>query len=230
MHELKKLKDIKLSDLEKKELFKRISNTILKKDSDTKLSYSIPSPFFSFSIRSSFLKVGFSAIFLLSITSATAFASLDALPGDVLYGVKTNFVEKIPNFIYFTPESRAEYSFKKIENRVDEFERLSAKGKLTKEKTERIEKDLNKNFNDFDENIRQIRERAKDNNNINRLEGELEVSLEQHSEKIKKIREKEREENKQALESVIERVRNRKENKQKNEENIKHEERNATED
>lgn len=221
MKEFKKLKEITLSDSEKRSLFERISTSIKKESSDTKLKYSTPSPFFRFSflLESRYVKVGILAGLILSLTSATAFASLDTLPGDLLYGVKTNVVEKIPAVFHRSAESKAKDNSRKIERRVDEFEKLAEKGRLNKKNTKKLEKDIQKNLGDFDENIREIKnkkaELRKENYEKEFLETELESKLQRHSEKIEKIREQiKKEENsyesdstKDALESVLERAR-----------------------
>jgi hypothetical protein len=206
--ELKNLKKIKLSDLEKKNLFTRISNSIQKEDAKIKFNYPVPSPFFRFSFifESRYVKVGVMAVFILFLSSATTFASLDTLPGDLLYGIKTSVVEKIPSLFYISPESRAKDNSKKIEKRIDEFEKLAEKGRLTEENTKKIEKNINKNLGDFDQNIREIKERAIGKEDKNYLEKDLESRLEKRTEKIKKIREDEKVSDKRALQSVLERV------------------------
>ena len=208
LKELKKLKEITLSDSEKRNLFERISNSIQKEDPDTKLNYATPSPFFRFSflLESRYVKVGIMAVLLLSLTSATAFASLDTLPGDLLYGVKTNLVEKIPTIIHRNPERRAKDNSKFIEKRIDEFEKLAEKGRLTEENTKKIEKNINKNLGNFDQNIREIKKRRVEKEDKNYLEKDLESRLEKRTEKIKKIRENEEVSNKRALQSVFERA------------------------
>ncbi len=215
--ELKKLKEIKLSDSEKKDLFARVSNSIREMDNNVNLNYPVPSPFFRFTyiFESRLVKVGAMAVFILFLTSATAFASLNTLPGDLLYGVKTKVVEKIPKLLHVSPESRAEYSSKKVERRIEEFEKLAEKGRLTKENTRILEKDINKNLGDFDNNIREIKnkknreESRPENTEKEILERELEAKLQKHSEKIERIREEESDEEssvKNALQSVLERA------------------------
>lgn len=236
--ELKKLKELKLSDTEKKDLFNRISASIRESGGDVKFNYPIPSPFFRFTyiFESRFVKAGLMAMFILSLSGATAFASLNTLPGDLLYGVKTKVVEKIPSLLAVSPESKAKYNTKKIEKRVEEFEKLAEKGRLTKEHTEKLEKDINKNLGDFDKNIKEIKNKKKEKkeeekkddseevysslmqepeteteeDEILELEEELESKLREHSEKIEKIREEDGAgPATEALESVLERARSR---------------------
>ena len=206
MNEFKKLKKIKLSDTEKKDLFNRVLNTIKKDDENIEINYPVPSPFFRFSFlfesrRAHVLVFSFFAVFLFS---TTVFASLNTLPGDLLYAVKTNVVEKISDFVYITPESQAENNLKKIEKRIDEFEKLAEQGKLTEENTKKIEKNIDKNFVDFDHSVGKIKEDTEENKN--RFEKTLESRLQEHTEEIKKIREDKRVPNERALQSVLERA------------------------
>ncbi|MFA6177892.1 MAG: DUF5667 domain-containing protein [Candidatus Paceibacterota bacterium] len=206
MDEFKKLKKIKLSDYEKRNLFNRISNSIKEDGENVELHYPIPSPFFRFSSllenKRSFVLVF--SVFFLFLISTTVFASFNTLPGDLLYGVKINVTEKISDLTYLTPESRAEHNLRKIERRINEFEKLAEKGRLTEENTKKIEKDVDKNFGDFDHNLGQIKKDTKENKN--RLGKMLRSDLQKHTEKIKKIREDKKVSNKRALQSVIERV------------------------
>jgi hypothetical protein len=208
IHKIKNLKDIKLSDSEKKNLFNRISDSIAKESPGNALRYPVRSPFFSFShfLQYRYVRLGTLSIFILLLTSATAFASLDALPGDFLYGVKTNVVEKIPSLFIINPEDQAKDDYKKIETRIGEFEKLAEKGKLTDEKTKTIENNIDKSFSDFDRNVKEIKDKTDTTEGKNRLEKELEDNLEKHTEKIKKIRDEGEQSNKNALQSVLERA------------------------
>lgn len=213
MNEFKKLKKIKLSDYEKRDLFNRISNTIKKESENVELNYPMPSPFFRFSFllenqRTAVLAFSFFVVFFIS---TTVFASINTLPGDLLYAVKTNVVEKISDFVYITPESQAENNLKKIEKRIGEFERLAEKGKLTEENTKKIEKNIDKNFVDFDHNVEKIKKDKEDKEeNKDRMEKTLESRLQKHTEEIKKIREEDKVPNKRALQSVLERAEKKK--------------------
>ncbi len=215
INEFKKLKNMKLSDQEKKDLFNRILNTIKKDDENVKINYPISSPFFRFSFllknKQSFVLVF--SVFVVFLITTTVFASLDALPGDLLYAIKTNVVEKIPDFVYKSPAKRAENNINKIEKRITEFEKLAEKGRLTEENTKKIEENINNNLSDFDQNVKKIKKGEEDKkgndggNTIEKdLEKTLELNLQKHSEKIKNIREDDKVPNKRALESIIERA------------------------
>lgn len=220
--EFKKLKEIKLSDADKRELFERISLSIAEKEGKAQFKYPTPSPFYKFSyfINSHHLKVASFAVLILFFSSATAFASLDTLPGDLLYSVKTNVVERIPMLVYRSPEQKAQYNSQKIEKRIHEFEKLAEKGKLTEKNTGTIEENIHKNFSEFDENVQEIKKQKSEYRKAvvqkfrieneseaeEEVEHELQNNLEKHTEKIKEIRARERGHNRKALEQVLERT------------------------
>ncbi len=205
MKELKILNQIKLTDPEKRELLARVSR---KAGIPGEFALSIPTPFFNFSylFQSSHLRVGILAVLLFAMSSATAYASLDSLPGDLLYGVKTKVVERVADLAAFTPTRRAKRNSVKIEKRIKEFEALEAKGRLTAENSARLEKDINKNFTEFDHRVKEMKEEVTKMETEHEIEAELRINLEGHADKIEKIREKENGKNQRALESVIERV------------------------
>ncbi|MFA6256890.1 MAG: DUF5667 domain-containing protein [Candidatus Paceibacterota bacterium] len=210
MKELKILKKSKLTESEKKELFSRVKKSVeTLSGGDVKdLNYPIPSPFyrFTFMSHSTYMKAGVLALLILSLSGATAYASLGSLPGDMLYGVKVNVVEKVSKIAARSPESRARQESTQIERRVDEFEKLAEKGELTEAKTQVIEKHIEERLKDFDRNVTTIKERKGKNIEKIREEEDLEERLEKHAERILKIREEDESSGEEALESVIRRT------------------------
>src|SRR3989338_8995568 len=229
MKELKILKQIKLSDPEKKELFNRVQE---KAGISPKSPYtSKPGYFyeFSFLVHNKYAKVAILACLILFLTSATAYASLDTLPGDLLYPVKTKFVEKVADLITFSSEGQAKRDTQKIKRRIEEFEKLAEKGKVTENNTKSLEKNINENLDDFDHNLKEIKNRKKDKKEENtemedNLEIELESDLEEHAEKIIEIRKNEKVKDKKALESVLEHAKSRREKILEEKEEIEEEE------
>jgi len=209
MNELKKIKEIKLTDPEKKMLFDRIQNIIrdLPGNENIDLNYRVKSPYykFSFFLEKKYVRVGLMSAFILLLSSATAFASLDTLPGDLLYGVKVNVVEKASDIISFSPASKAKNDSVKIDKRIDEFEKLAEKGKLTEENSKKLEEDITKHLGDFDSNIQEIKQDGRDTEKHD-LEIELESNLKKHGEKIREIKRNGRVSDEHALESVLNRI------------------------
>jgi hypothetical protein len=214
MNKLKKLKNLKLTDREKRELFARVKSSInkLPDSGEAHFEYPVPSPFYRYAFfpHTAFMKAGVLALLVLSFSGATAYASLGSLPGDLLYGVKINVVEKVSKIAAFTPEGRARVETVRIERRIAEFEALAEKGELTEEHTKVIEKNIDQRLKNFDRNVSVLKERTgKDKERIHE-EKELDEKLERHAEKIFRIRE-EKTKDKHALEAVLQRVEARRE-------------------
>lgn len=185
---IKKLQQIKLTDLEKRDLFGHILLKIGITPLNPKTNFPTPSPFykFTFLLQMKYMKVGISTFLILLFSSTTVFASLGALPGDLLYGIKINITEKVPYFISFSSENRAKINSNNIDKRMLEFEKLADKGRLTKENTKTIENSIDQNLGRFDKNVQKIKQ--KNNNKIkNNLEVDLESKIKKHVEKLKKI-------------------------------------------
>lgn len=207
--EFKQLKTIKLSESEKMELFGRISKNIASNANGVTFKYPIKSPFmefFSFSHR--YVKIAVLATVVLLAGSATTFASLRALPGDLLYGVKVGIVEKAQGFLKITPESRLEDNSTKIEIRVHELETLIKRGKLTEEKAKNIEKNINKNLDAIDSDIREIKNKNRESDK-KEVEAKIDLNINEEVEKIQRIKEREKVLEKDTLQSVIDRVEKR---------------------
>ena len=68
-------------------------------------------------------------ICLLVVTGVSA-SSLDAYPGDILYGIKTNIVEPVVALVQFSDEAEVLYEKKLTERRLDEVLVLAARNTL----------------------------------------------------------------------------------------------------
>lgn len=208
MKELKILKRIKMTEGEKKSLFARIQKSVQgsREGAGADLRYPEPSPFYRFYFfpHTAFMKAGVMAVLILGLTSATAYASLGALPGDILYGVKVNVVEKVAT-VGRSPEAKAKAETKLIEKRIEELAILADQGELTEENAEKIEADIDEKFENFGENVRQLKAEAEIESKLE-LEEKLEEKLEEHQEKIKEIQEHKEAQAEKALERVLEKV------------------------
>lgn len=58
-------------------------------------------------------------------------AANDALPGDVLYSVKTGVNENVRSVLAFSDEAKAEWKVEQVERRLQEAEKLASEGKLS---------------------------------------------------------------------------------------------------
>lgn len=79
------------------------------------------------------------ALVLLFATSGVAFAARGALPGDVLYPVKVGVNEKLQSALALSAKARAQVAVSQALARIDEMEKLEAKGSLDAEKQETLQ-------------------------------------------------------------------------------------------
>lgn len=199
MKNLKILKQIKLAESEKDELFSRI----LKSTGQPALNKPIKSPydhFFGF-FSSTKVKVAL-ALVVFSFTSITTYASLNSLPGDILYPIKTKVLEKVADAVTFSSESKARRNSIKLERRIKEFEDLAEKGRLDEKKVRSIEFDSEKELNKFDKNIKKIPDDTEVKKHLN---DDLENKVDKHREKIIKIIDDNKSINKKTFEAVLNR-------------------------
>lgn len=76
------------------------------------------------------------------VGGGASFAAENSLPGDVLYGVKTGVNEKVMAAFATTAEAKANFEARTAGRRLEEMERLSAKGKVDAN----VAADLQENF------------------------------------------------------------------------------------
>ena len=86
--------------------------------------------FFSKRVQAGFL----SMIIVMSYTSSVAFAAEGALPGDILYPIKTKVAEPVVRLVTVsTPAEEAKFETKILERRLEEAETLEQDKKLDQE-------------------------------------------------------------------------------------------------
>lgn len=93
-----------------------------------------PSPVQSPYVYASFFTfqraVSFALVLVVLAGSTTAYAAQGALPGDVLYAIKTKINEPATGALAFSTEAKANYYASLAERRMEEAQMLAAKGKL----------------------------------------------------------------------------------------------------
>ncbi len=117
--------------------YKPIRNDIVSADNSQKSK--------SFSIFSYFHPHHFSGAFMIAVLVATStfgvsYAANDALPGDLLYGVKVNINEEVKTAFMSSGRSRIEWERKRAEMRLSEATKLASEGRLDAEKKEEVSK------------------------------------------------------------------------------------------
>ncbi len=95
------------------------------------------------------------AVFVLTSTTL-AYASENALPGDLLYPVKIHVTEPIRDVLAVGAPSRAKWEATKAMRRLTEAEDLAGKNKLTPEYRGRIEKEFDKHIAAYKDIIKSV--------------------------------------------------------------------------
>ncbi|MEK6615715.1 MAG: DUF5667 domain-containing protein, partial [Bacteroidota bacterium] len=105
--------------------------------------HTIRSPWFASSSRFRGKKV-LSAVVLFGVVGGgtLSFAAEAALPGDVLYPVKTGINEPVHRVVLFTPQEKADWDVRLVERRLDEISKLSESNSISPEAKARIENRL----------------------------------------------------------------------------------------
>ena len=87
---------------------------------------------------------------IISFTS-TMYASASALPGDLLYPIKTKVVEPMLDFVNKSksPEKQVAWQEEKIVRRIEEAESLAIKDKLDGKRADKLEQSVKKSSEDF---------------------------------------------------------------------------------
>ena len=133
---LRSMKEVRMDVGEKAAMKKRLLDAIDPAESRVS-SASWYSLFWSHQFR-----VAYAVLFItLSVSSGVVFAAENALPGDVLYAVKTKVTERVERaFVAAAPETQARFETKLVERRLQEAEKLDKK-ETFKEETKKIAKE-----------------------------------------------------------------------------------------
>ena len=117
------------------------------------------SPFMIFARSVAFVLIG-----MLAGGSGLAYASEQALPGDVLYPVKINVTEEVVSAFSFTPEAKLEWETKRILRRVDEIQKIEEVKNtqpISVDDTKLALESLDASLTKFEENASTLREQNK---------------------------------------------------------------------
>ncbi|MGB3921934.1 MAG: DUF5667 domain-containing protein [Minisyncoccia bacterium] len=130
---IEELKNIRLSKSEKESIFKQVVSAPIESP------YVKRSPIFiSIFTRHAQVFVAASLIFVVSF-GGVIYASDEALPGDILYPVKTAMVEPVLDRVYSAPDDKLVWEEEKVERRIAEAEKLIEKDELDDEKLAKLE-------------------------------------------------------------------------------------------
>jgi hypothetical protein len=104
-----------------------------KKTSSGKQSFGLVSePFRAISINMTYVR-GFAGVFAILMVVGVPIVAETAVPGDMLYAVKTNITEEVRASLTLSPYAKVEWETTRLERRVAEARLLANEGKLTPE-------------------------------------------------------------------------------------------------
>ncbi len=151
-------REIRESYVLKKEERIRISENVLNHAHQNDHKAKIPSPYHKVKFPHFFF-MNYSSIALLCIfifTGVLSYVAENALPGDPLYNVKTNFNENLQSILTVSPESNAKFQTTLVKKRLQEAEDLAAADKLSGDNEKTLAINFEKNFEDFKQSIQEV--------------------------------------------------------------------------
>ncbi len=107
---------------------------------------------------------------------ASAFAE-KAIPGDLLYGVKTFVNEPIAGVFAFTKEEKTEWKERLVERRLDEAQKLVSKSNLSETNRVNLENEIKTKISEFNVNVNELAQEKNQDINSSDLNIRLQASL-----------------------------------------------------
>lgn len=95
-------------------------------------------------------------LIVLMVGGGTTYAAAEALPGDMLYMVKTKINEPIEGAFAVSPEAKANWSAALAAKRLEEAGALALEGRLTLEARELLEENFEKHTEQFEESVAKL--------------------------------------------------------------------------
>lgn len=128
LEQLKNLKKISLTDLERSSMRLKLSRAMSDFPSVEKHSFIEHGMYHGLRLALS------SFMFLILIGGGVSAVANNSLPGDPLYKFKLNVNEEVKGLLVSSTEDKVEWQQKRIETRLNEIKLLAQKQNLTKEK------------------------------------------------------------------------------------------------
>ncbi len=149
LQKLQPLKDITLTDAERGLIRAHATYLIANTPQSPQRIYSL----FQSGVQHG-LRIALSSfLFFIFVGGAVTAVANQALPGDSLYGVKTEFNEEVVAFFHKSPEEKVAYNTKRVETRVQEIKTLAASKTLTKAKQATVQKALDSHVKELTDDL-----------------------------------------------------------------------------
>lgn len=117
--------------------------------------------FFHFSRRFVLTSATVMGVLMLS-TGGVSYAAESAVPGDLLYPVKTQLNEPVQGFFHFSPEAKMEWEMEQMERRLEEAQILTSQGQIQGEFKDQLNQKLEGNQNQILNHVNDLREQGQD--------------------------------------------------------------------
>ncbi|MBI5456527.1 hypothetical protein HY969_02200 [Candidatus Kaiserbacteria bacterium] len=164
-----------------------------------------PRAWFSFGIRPIPVIAG---VMVVILSTSTAAAAENALPGDFLYNIKVSINEPVRASLAASAEAKAAWAIERAERRIEEAASLALAGELDDETNE----DLNARFETHVKEAEAEQASLQEENSVaaSRIETNLRATLIAHADVLAEVREELEDEGSRArIDTVIERVSSR---------------------
>ncbi|MFA6000301.1 MAG: DUF5667 domain-containing protein [Candidatus Paceibacterota bacterium] len=123
-------------------------------------------------------------VYLDNKGGTVSYAALGSIPGDLLYPVKIKIVEPVADVFVFSDIAKVEREAEKAILRLEEAEELATKEKLDSKSRTELEKQFDKNLENFDRKVRSVENSSE--KEAEDLKASFESSLNDHAESLKK--------------------------------------------
>ncbi len=144
--------------------------------------------FSPFSLRPLFSKAVPVALVAVMAATGVAFAAGDALPGETLYGVKVNVLEKVQTAVAVGTEAEAKVQAELATKRLKEAQQLAVRGELTSETQAQIETRFKEHAGKVEERLAQV-EQTQGTEAAVKLSAAVEASFQAHGDILEKLSE-----------------------------------------
>ncbi len=187
-------KNISLSDKEKEEIKQRLFRFM----KETDVSAPQPKQGWPATLAGYFAQNKTTRYSIVSLASflgvmlfsgSVAFASQNALPGELLYPVKTGITEKVLGWSKGSDQEKANYAIGLVQLRLEEMEKVSAKAEVSEQATDQVQNLINQHVSDVKSRIENIRKQGQQDAAIE-ANSDLEASLSAHTDLLQRIQAK----------------------------------------
>lgn len=147
-------KEVSLSDSERDLMRARVRTYMV---SHPRPKNMIVRVWYALSVRPSFSlplhPVALGLVLALSLGAGSSYAAEGALPGDVLYVVKTQVNERVETLLATTPEKQAEVALTHTERRLSEAEQLAVQGRLSESASVEIGQSIAAHIDEYEQHV-----------------------------------------------------------------------------